>query len=295
MYRDTAIQLWQTWDTDPNYSHGYLIPLACAYFAYVAWTRVGPPFRTGVPVRTMLFGVVELAIGFGVHLIGWYIAQPLFDVLGLVFILRGLLLILGGHEVNQAYGFAAIFLLFAAPLPLAVYQPLAVFLQELVSVVSTFILDVCQVPVFREGYRIQMPNYYLDVGPACSGTRQITAFLALGVILAHLSERGWAYKLVVGSMGLPIAIATNCVRVVLTGFILLLAGKEWAEGVFHTIEGLLMLALGTVLMVATALFLASLDDTYHWGGRRRDANDNNGPGDDGAAADATTAAQPEAS
>lgn len=273
LYRDTAVQLVETWETDPNYSHGYLIPLGFAYFAYSAWKRVGAPFRDVVPREDMWLGVFEVVLGFGVHIVGWYISQPLFDILGLVFILRGLCLVMGGKEVNQAYGFAAIFLLFAAPLPMAVYQPLAVFLQELVSIVSTFVLELFQVPVYREGYRLQLPNYYMDVGPACSGMRQITAFLALGVILAHVSDRGWAYKIVVGLLGLPIAIATNCVRVVLTGFILLLAGPKWAEGVFHTIEGLLMLALGTVLMVTAALFLANLDDLTHWGGRRPGEND----------------------
>ncbi|MBX3414553.1 MAG: exosortase/archaeosortase family protein [Pirellulales bacterium] len=272
MYRDSFVQLVNTWENDPNYSHGFFIPLVCAYLTYLGWQQVGPPFRANVPRQTVLLGVLEIALGFMIHLAGWFVAQPLFDLLGLVFILRGFLLAMGGNEVSRGYSFAVFFLLFAAPLPMAIYQPLAVFLQELVSVVSTFVLEVLQIPVYREGYKLQLSAGYLEVGPACSGTRQITAFLALGVILAHLSDRGRAYKWVVGMMGLPIAIATNCVRVLVTAFILLLFGREWAEGVFHTIEGLLMLVLGTVLMVATALFLANLDDAYGWGGRRQDGN-----------------------
>jgi len=272
LYRDTAVQLVEVWRVDPNYSHGWLIPLASAYFAFEAWRKVGPPFRAGVPARTMSFGLAEVALGFVVHLAGWYVAQPLFDILGLVFILRGLLLVMGGAEVNRAYGFAAIFLLFGAPLPLAVYQPLATYLQELVAAVSTWLLDVLQVPVYREGYRIFLPEMPLDVAAACSGIRQITAFLALGVILAHLSDRGWVYKTVVGLLGIPIAVATNCFRVVLTGLILQWFGPDWAAGVFHTIEGLLMLALGTVLMVSVALALASLDDRLQRGGRPPTAN-----------------------
>lgn len=260
LYWSCAKQLMLTWDLDPNYSHGWFVPLVSLAFAYTAWTRVGWPLRAEVPTRSVLLGGAEVAFGVALHFVAWFLNHLLFDVLALICIIRGLLLAMGGREVNQAYGFSVLFLIFMAPLPMSWYQPLALWMQHLVSVISTAVLAACGMPVLREGYIINMPGYVMEVGAACSGLRQLTAFVALGVIVAHAFGRTTWYKWTVSLMGVPVAIATNCLRVVITGFILKLAGPEWAEGVFHTIEGLATLVVGTLIMVALALFLGNWDE-----------------------------------
>lgn len=259
LYWSVAIELARVWEIDPNYSHGYFIPVFSLFFAYGAWQKVGWPIRAGVPWSSSLLGLAEVAFGLALHMVAWFFNYLLFDVLALICILRGSILALGGREVNQAYGFSILFLIFMAPLPMAWYQPLALFMQQLVSIISASLLEIFGVPVFRQGYIIQLPGYVMEVGAACSGLRQLTAFVALGVIVAHLFGHATWYKWTVSLLGVPLAIATNCLRVVLTGFIMMLAGKEWAEGVFHTIEGLVTLAIGTVLLVGTALFLSNWD------------------------------------
>ena len=260
LYWNGVQQLTRTWDLDPNYSHGWFIPFVSLAFAYGAWQRVGWPLRENVPTRSVVLGGIEIVFGLGLQFVAWFPGPLLFGVLALVCIVRGLLLVLGGREVTQAYGFSVLFLIFMAPLPMSWYQPLALAMQNLVSVISTAVLAACGIPVFREGYIINMPGYVMEVGAACSGLRQLTAFVALGVIVAHVFGRTTWYKWTVSLMGVPVAIATNCLRVVVTGFILKFAGPKWAEGVFHTIEGLVTLVVGTLLMVSLALLLGNWDD-----------------------------------
>jgi exosortase/archaeosortase family protein len=47
---------------------------------------------------------------------------------------------------------------------------------------------------------------------------------------------------------LPIAFTANIARVVLTGYIMHLVNPQYASGTFHTLEGLLMMGFGLLLL-----------------------------------------------
>lgn len=251
-----AIAVWQT---DPNYSHGWLVPPLSAWFTWRAWRRVGPPIRRHVSSRETILGTLEVILGLALAVAGWFVGVLLVSVVALICVLRGLLLALGGREVNHAYGFAAVVLIFMAPLPMAIQQALAVHLQDIVATLSTLVFRATDVPVFREGHLIHLPGYTMQIGAACSGLRQVMGFVALGFVASQLVElRPWG-KAVLIAATVPVAVAANCLRVVLTGWILMLAGPRWADGVFHTLEGLATVGVGTALMAALAWLLVTLD------------------------------------
>jgi len=258
-YRDTIAALIEVWNLDPNYSHGFMVPVASAIFAGQAWLNHGPPLRRQVPRLAVIKGLAEIALGLLLHVVGWLVANLFVDVLSLICVLRGLLLMLGGSEANKEYGFSALFLIFMAPLPAVWYQPIAIAMQQLVSWISTGFLDLCGVPVYREGYLIQLPGFTMEVGEACSGLRQMTAVLALAVALGHLAKKGTAYTWTLALLSLPIAIFANSVRVLGTGLILIWFGPKWAEGVYHTLEGMVIVGLAAVLVVATAWALGKMN------------------------------------
>jgi exosortase/archaeosortase family protein len=95
---------------------------------------------------------------------------------------------------------------------------------------------------------------------ACSGLRQLTAFLALAVAVGHLSGRTLWFKFALAALSGFVALAANCLRVVLTVAVLLWAGPRWAEGAFHTVEGLVVVGLGLLMLVAAAWGLRFLED-----------------------------------
>jgi exosortase len=262
LYWPTAVELVRVWSVDPNYSHGFIVPVVSLLFAGLAWKRFGIPIRGHVAAGTVTLGAMEILLGLGLHILGWMLGHLLFDVLSLVCVLRGTLLVLGGADANRAFGFAALFLLFMAPLPMAWHQPLAIELQQIVSGLSAYILEACGVATYREGYVIHLSVYSMEVGAACSGLRQLTAVLALGVALGHLANRGAWFTGVLALVSLPVAIVANCARVVITGIIAVLFGPKWAEGVFHTLEGLAVVALAALLIVGVASGLARFHDRW---------------------------------
>jgi exosortase len=253
-------ELAEVWESDPNYSHGLMVVLASVGFAYLAYRRDGWPARETVTSSDFSAGLFQIAFGLLLHLAMWFVRNLFLDVVALICVLRGLLMVWGGADARRSYSFPALFLLFMAPLPVHWYQPFAVKMQQLVSVISTGILSAFGVPVYREGYFIYLPGYTLEVAEACSGLRQLVAILALGVAIGHLSGRGARFSWILGLLAIPIAIIANCIRVVLSGFILMAFGREWAEGVFHTLQGLVIIALSAGLLVLAAGILGRWED-----------------------------------
>ncbi len=260
LFWDSARNLVAVWSVDPNYSHGFFVPLLSLWFAWRAWRRFGTPVRRDVTSRETVAGLAEVILGMLLHAFAWFYGILLIDVLALICVLRGVLLAVGGSKANRAYGFAALFLVFMSPLPMRWYQPIAVAMQQIVSAISAEMLDLFGTTVFREGNVLHLTNYSMEVGEACSGLRQLTAMLALAVAMGHLSGRGSAFRWTLGLLALPVAVAANSLRVVLTGFIAQLFGAKWAEGVYHTLEGMAVILLAAAILVAVAALLARIED-----------------------------------
>jgi exosortase/archaeosortase family protein len=78
--------------------------------------------------------------------------------------------------------------------------------------------------------------------------RQMTGFLALTAAVAYLTTRpGW-YRAIVVMAALPIALSANVARVVLTGYIMHFVNPQYASGTYHTLEGILMMGFGLLLL-----------------------------------------------
>ena len=86
------------------------------------------------------------------------------------------------------------------------------------------------------------------VAEACSGMRQMTGFLALTTAVAYLSTRPIWYRVVIILSALPIAMTANIARVLLTGYIMHFVTPQFAMGAYHTLEGLLMMGFGLLLL-----------------------------------------------
>ena len=259
-------ELVHAWNTDPNYSHGFIVPLVSLAFAWLAWRESTERVPPAISRREFVEGVLQVVLGLVLHLAMWFTRNFFLDALSLVCVLRGLLLALGGRAASRTYSFPLLFLMFAAPLPIHWYQPVALAMQQLVSQISTFLLRMLGVPVYQEGYFLQLPGFTMEIAEACSGLRQLVAILALGVAIGYLSGRGAVFRWCLGILAIPIAVVANCLRVVVSGVIVMTAGRQWGEGVYHTIEGLAIIALSAGLLVASAWGMAWLEDK--WDSRR---------------------------
>ncbi|MDB5351169.1 MAG: eight transrane protein EpsH, putative exosortase [Planctomycetota bacterium] len=267
MYASNLMHFVQTWSTDENYSHGFLVPLLGLYFAREAM-REGPLDRRG----GQALGVGLLVVSVLARLATVLVPVGIVGDVGFLIGIAGICALMAGRDALKRYGFAIGFLIFMVPLPVALYSALASPLQMIVSRLGSSLLNVIGIPVLCEGNMMTLPgNVRMFVAEACSGMRQLTGFLALTTAVAYLSTRpgggssgggalaGAAAKgarnpypfwyraaLVVSSV--PIAMTANVLRVTLTGVIMYHLDPSYASGKFHTLEGLLMMAVGLGLL-----------------------------------------------
>jgi exosortase len=165
--------------------------------------------------------------------------------LGFVLGIAGLVSLLLGRRALGRYGFAVGFLVFMIPLPVALYSAIASPLQLLVSRAGAAVLNVMGIPVLCEGNMMTLPgDVQMFVAEACSGMRQLTGFLALTTAVAYLWGRPMWIRVILVLSSIPIAMAANVMRVVVTGWIMSNLDPQFAMGHFHTVEGLLLMGVG---------------------------------------------------
>jgi len=107
------------------------------------------------------------------------------------------------------------------------------------------------------------------VAGACSGMRSLMAFVALGLAMAYMTRRPLWHRIALAVLVVPVALACNILRVIITGSFQMYGHSELASGTPHTVLGLLMFALGFSVY---SLILWGLDHIF--------VEDNeDGPGD----------------
>jgi exosortase len=243
------------WSSDPNYSHGFLIPLISGYFLWQSRDDLA-----AAPVRPSNLGLAVICASLVLLVVGIAGTEYFSMRSSLVLLLAGIVLYWFGWPVLKVLALPIGFLLFMVPLPYIVYDAAAFPLKLLVAKFSVLSLKAMGVIVLREGNIIMFPNTVLEVADACSGLRSLVSLIALAVALAFLSQKTVLKQTVLIFMAIPIAIFTNMLRVIVTGFLAQYYGAAAAEGFFHEFAGLAVFALAMALLVFTGVVLRRIGD-----------------------------------
>lgn len=244
LFRDNLWHFYYSWSTDENYSHGFLVPILSLYFANQIAGRGPVRIRGGV-----LFGSCLLVVSVLGRLVTIPLPIPFLGDIAFLAGLTGLCGLLFGAGVLRRYWFVFFFLLFMVPLPIALYSRLASPLQLLASRAASYVLSASGVPVLCEGNRMSLPGgIQMFVAEACSGMRQLTGFVALTAAVAYLSAQPAWHRLIIVLSALPIALTANITRIVLTGYIMRFLNPRYAAGMYHTLEGILMMGFGLLIL-----------------------------------------------
>lgn len=256
-YFETAVNLVGRWNGDPNYSHGFLVPLVSLYLAFRKRASTAEESKSLATPRGGVFGGGVLLIGgLAIRAITIILPSLVAECFSLLAVLAGLVLVIGGRGWWRRLWASVGFLVFMVPWPSAVYSRIAFPLQLFVSRVSAIVLQILGIPVLRDGNLIHLPGQTMHVAEACSGLRQLTAFLAIGACAALLAARPRWYRLLVLASSIPIAVIMNVLRVTVSGLLLQWGDATMIEGWLHTAEGLVMVGMGLGLLM---LELALLD------------------------------------
>src|SRR5262245_61587412 len=224
--------LQRTWASDPQSSHGYIVPL---FALLLLWLR-RDLLRQG-EISPSWWGLPFLAAGVILRLVGARTYYVWLDQLSLVPCLAGLCWMVGGKTAWRWAWPAIAFLLFMIPLPFSLATALAAPLQRLATVCSTFVMVTLGLPAIAEGNVILLHDAQIGVVEACSGLRMLVVFFALSTALVLLVKRPVTDKIVLVLSAIPIALLANLVRITATGVLHEFASSDLANTFFHDVAG----------------------------------------------------------
>jgi len=253
LYFPVLQDLVTQWSTDPNYSHGFIVPIISAYLVWERREALERTSERGTPwgYIVLLASVVMLIVGtaatFG------YAAR-----LSLLLGIAGLILFLRGSQTLRTVTFPLAYLLFMIPPPAIIVNQIAFPLQLMAARLATGTLDLMGIPVLREGNVINLAPMSLEVTEACSGIRSLIALLALGMIFAYLTQRRWGPRVLVALSAIPIAMVTNAARITLTGVLVEVVGPAAGVGFYHEFSGLVIFVLAFLLLATESMILSRL-------------------------------------
>ncbi len=241
-YWPTLAKLAERWGSDPQYSHGWLVP---AFAAYYLWLR-RDSLRSSSNLN--LFGLLVIGGALVLRLVGARFHFDYFDQVSLLPLLAGFFLLIGGRAMFTWSLPAVAFLVFMIPLPHRVSLSLSGPMQSFATAVSTFALQTLGKPALAEGNVILLNDIELGIVEACSGLRMLVVFFALSSAVALMIKKPLWEKLFIAASALPIALASNVIRITITGLFYEAFGAHFGGAFFHDLAGWLMMPLGLAFL-----------------------------------------------
>jgi exosortase len=250
LYRHAFVKLVNDWIDDPNYTHGFIVPLASIWIIWSMRERLGYTL-----VQPKNWGLLVMALGLMQLLAGTLGAENFVADTSLLVLLAGLIISLFGTTVMRLLLFPICWLIFMIPLPAIIFYSITFPLQLLASRMASGLLDVLRIPNLREGNVMYFSHYTVGVVEACSGIRSLITLLAFAVLLGHLRNMRLWTRVVLAAATVPVALVFNSLRVASAGVLGNYLGERWAEGLFHTASGIALFVVGlsTITLISTLL------------------------------------------
>lgn len=250
----------RVWNGSTAYNHCYLVlPLAATLLwmrrDLIARLRPAPswwPLLLLPPASAAWLAAALLDISEGAQL-------------SVVLLFEILLLALLGWRVFRALMAPLLFLFFLVPFG----EFLVPTLQTFTAIFTVWWLHLLNIPVFADGYIIQIPAGTFEVAEACAGLRFLIASIVFGCFFATIVYRSkWRRALFIAlSIILPIiANGFRALGLVLLGHLMGNAASVAADHVlygwlFFTIVTLVLIAIGVSFREPAEPSLPPLDNT----------------------------------
>lgn len=253
LYFDDWVRLVRRWWSDPDYTHGFFVPLFSLYFLWEARHRLAK-----ATAKSCWLGLPVILLGVAVKLWTLFFDSPFVSCVSMVVVILGAVLLASGAQVFRQAAVPILFLILMMPLPTPVYNRVALPLRQIAATIATTVLQGAGIPALQEGNVIQLPDRSLEVAEACSGMRSLTGVIALGVAFAYLCRRPLWERIALVASTIPIAVLTNAARVTATAFLAHWGFKSLVDGPPHAATALVLFAVSALVLWAEYCVLSHL-------------------------------------
>ena len=191
-YRTALIGLVGRWWSDPDYVHGFLVPV---FSVFLLWYRRA--MLRGGGFKASLWGLPLLVIAAAMRMVSSYYYYDLLDPASLIPCLAGLTLFVGGWKALRWAWPSIVFLVFMVPLPGFLAGLLGHPLQRFATIASTFVIQTLGIPVVAEGNVICLSDSQIEVADACNGLRNMMLFVTVCVGATFIIRRSLPEKIII--------------------------------------------------------------------------------------------------
>ena len=251
VFRHEVALAVQVWISSTAYNHGFLIlPLV----GYLLWERraVIAAMSPAPAFWPLLLMPVLSAF--------WLVAAIL-DInegrqLMLVAMFEIVLLVALGPRVFRRLLAPLLFLFFLVPSGAFLVPTL----QTITAKIVVAGLHTLHIPVFSDGYMIEIPEGNFEIAEACAGLRFLVASAVFGCFFAIVMYRSFLRRAVFIALSLTVPIGANGMRAL--GIIVLahLEGSATAVEADHIIYGWLFFSLVILLLIAIGMAFVDKGD-----------------------------------
>jgi len=205
------IHRWEViWRKDPDWGHGYLIPLIAILIAHYRLQEL-PPSR----IRPCAWGLVPILAAAVLRIWAQSLMFSFPGQVTFILLVGGVVLWLLGWQVLRAVWVPVVYLLLMIPWERKYFEHVALPLQRGAAVATERFLSAFGMAVYRSGNILTLRSGDITVAEACSGLHLLFAFVALGVMMAYIYRRPFWQRAIIMGSSVPIAVFCNFIRVTL--------------------------------------------------------------------------------
>jgi exosortase len=245
LYAPVLASLSKQWWSDPNFSHGFFVPL---FSLFVLWQNRST--LAAVPRQPSSWGLPVIIFSLTTLILGVLGAEVFLARTSLILLAAGMVIFLLGWKMLRAVLFPLAFLILMVPIPAIIFNQLTLPLQVFASKLAAWALPMFGVPVLREGNIINLPAMPLEVADACSGIRSLLSLATLTIMYGYLLEQRMLIRVLLALAAVPIAVAANGFRIIGTGLLVQYWDPDKAQGFFHEFSGWLIFVVSLVMLFA---------------------------------------------
>jgi len=230
------------WAGSEDYTHAFFtVPI----ILYMAWLK-RESFAAGQGWQKT--GLAWIILATALYIVSLQLQIPSFIAMSMVLTVSGAILYLSGIKVLREMFIPLLLLILLIPVPEQLLSMITASLQLKVSQASELILQLLNVPLFREGNVLHIPEKTFQVVEACSGIRSLISLITLSLILGYFSlKNNWSIVILV-AFSIPVAVLVNIMRVSSLVLAFHFFRLDLSSGSAHTIMGLALFGIALVVL-----------------------------------------------
>jgi EpsI family protein len=204
----SLLAIFDEWNSDGPYSHGFLGILVVGY---VFWVKRKSIVTSDIPPLSFIISLVGLLGSLSVHFVALLSSIQQLQQLALYFIILFLFSAFYGFKTLKAVALPFIMLFLIFP----VWNILQFPLRELSTAAGQWGPELMGISVGRDGYRLSTPGGLFDVEPACSGLGFFMVSALLAFFVSFFNKLSTKKTFVFLLICLAVAVLANWLRVII--------------------------------------------------------------------------------